>query len=100
MATTQGESTPPNKQMSKVEMMNVIRPHVPNLIKKTLELVDSAPNDSVRLGAIKLLLGKVLPDLKATELTGDETKALVVRILGYGDNDNPSTEAEGSSKSS
>jgi len=48
-------------------------------------LVDdlSCNNPSVRIAAAKVLLAKILPDLKATELTGKDGKSLdgLIRIV-------------------
>ena len=77
--------TPSSKQMSRAAIQNYIRPHVPHLIARALELVDSADNDSVKLGAIKTLLAKVIPDLKASELTGKDGEDLAgLVIVKYG----------------
>lgn len=67
--------------MGREDIQNYIRPHVPELIAKALELVDSADNDSVKLGAIKTLLAKVVPDMKASELTGKDGKDLKGLVL-------------------
>lgn len=61
---------PPNKsikQMGTNEIREFLRPIVPDLIIQALCLVEEADNDSVRLGAIKTLLNKVLPDMKSVE---------------------------------
>ena len=57
-------------KMSAKSLQEMIRPHVVDAIIATVELLN-CPNENVRLGAAKLLMSKVLPDLKATELTGD-----------------------------
>ena len=53
-------------------------------------------NDNAALGAAKTIINKVLPDLKAQELTGTEGKQIQVRIIDYGVDDNPPTKTEGS----
>ena len=60
-------------QLSKVDIQNKIRPHVPNLIEKALQIATKSKNDSNKLGAIKLLLAKVAPDLRAQEIEGELT---------------------------
>lgn len=75
---------PPNKsvkQMSTAEIREYIRPIVPDLIKKAIELAESADNDSVRLGAIKTLLNKVIPDIKAMEVTGKDGEKLQALVV-------------------
>jgi hypothetical protein len=64
------------KQYSEVQLREFIRPHVPDLIRKLLELVDNADQDSAKIGAAKILLSKVMPDLKSTEVKGEGAKAL------------------------
>lgn len=88
-----------DKQLSKNGIQNIIRPHVPSLIAKAMEMAEKSTNENVQLGAIKLLLSKVLPDLKATELTGESGNAIRITIQDYGAPNNTSTKAEGSSKS-
>ena len=43
---------------------------------------------STQVRAAEVLLRKVLPDLKATELTGADGKALAVNVTRYSDADN------------
>lgn len=76
--TVQDKITPPPKprQLSETAIRELIRPHVPHAIEVLIELIDKADNDSVRMGAIKTLLSKVVPDLKSTEFNGEGAKAL------------------------
>lgn len=84
----------PNKQA----IQQKAQAHAIEAIEVLVEAMRNGDNTNARVGAAKTLLNKCLPDLKATELSGDEQKALVVRILGYGNNNNASAETEGSSK--
>lgn len=76
--TVQDKSTPPPKprQLSETAIRELIRPHIPHAIEVLLDLIDHADNDSVRMGAIKTLLAKVVPDLKSTEIKGEGALAL------------------------
>ena len=64
------------KQYSETQLREFIRPHVPDLIRKLLELVDNADQDSAKIGAAKILLAKVMPDLKSSEIKGEGALAL------------------------
>ena len=50
------------------------------ILKRLLELLESK-NESIALGAANTLMGKILPDLKATELTGENSGPVLVRIV-------------------
>lgn len=47
------------------------RPYAQRALDKAFELLDNSDNDSVKLGAAKLILAKVMPDLRSTEVTGE-----------------------------
>ena len=47
------------------------------ILNKLLELLESK-NESISLGAAKVLFNKLLPDLKATDVTSDGEKITVV----------------------
>ena len=78
--TQQGKKTP-HPQLDNRALQALIRPYVPELIQKALDLVKKADNDSVSLGAIKLLLAKVIPDLKSQDFTGEDGKSLIEKII-------------------
>lgn len=69
------------KKLSKVGIQNLIRPHVPDLIAKALHMSEHGDNSSCRLGAIKLLLSKVVPDLKSEDLKIDPGSTIQVNII-------------------
>lgn len=56
------------------------------IIKTLFECLDSN-NPSIRLGAAKILINKLLPDLKAVELTGDTASQIVLNVIKYGATD-------------
>jgi hypothetical protein len=84
--------------LSKIALTEKIRAHVPDLIERALEIAKNGDSDSNKLGAIKLLLSKVLPDLKATELDlGEKTKFIIQLVKEIPLNDrkeNPTTNKE------
>lgn len=58
------------------------RQYIPSAIERLAELCNSN-NDSVALGALKVMLAKNLPDLKAMEITGKDGERLIpVPIYG------------------
>ena len=82
MSKIQEKTTPPlSKRASKEKIRENIRPHVPEMIERLLDLMRNADNDSVKLGAIKTMLSKILPDLKAQEITGGEGGGIRVEIV-------------------
>lgn len=76
MTTLQDTPQGGKKQYSEAQLREFIRPHVPDIIKQLLAIVYDADQDSARIGAAKILLSKVMPDLKSTELNGEGAKAL------------------------
>lgn len=50
------------------------------IIEVLLESLDSR-NPSVRLGAAKILINKIVPDLKAVEWSTDEKKPIAIQII-------------------
>jgi len=67
--------------LSKIALTESIRRHVPLLLEKALEIAKNGDSDSNKIGAIKLLLSKVLPDLKATELSTDDKSKFIFQII-------------------
>lgn len=63
-----------------------IAKHVPEAIEKAVQLLQSN-NEAIRLGAIKFLVDKALPDLKAVEVTGDNGP-IQIRIVKDEKNNN------------
>jgi hypothetical protein len=59
------------EQLSDAKIKEQTRWYIPSAIERLAELCNSN-NEAVSLGAIKVLLAKNLPDLKATELTGED----------------------------
>lgn len=83
MATLQDKKRGGGKQLSETAIRERIRPHVPSLIEKALYIAEHGDSDSNKLGAIKLLLAKVAPDLKAQELVDHEgNRVNIIPLLG------------------
>ena len=56
------------------------------ILQKLIDhVVDGAEMSQTQIRAAEILLRKKLPDLKATELTGADGKALAVNIVRYSD---------------
>ncbi len=62
---------PPLTSLSNKSLQAMTRRHVKRAIEITVELMESADNDSVRLGAAKSIMNKVLPDLKSQDIKMD-----------------------------
>jgi len=71
------------KQLSKTAIRERLRPYTIEAIDNLVDLMRNSKNDNIRLGAIKTLLVKILPDLKAVELIGEidiEMMSNVIRL--------------------
>ena len=62
--------------------------HTDKIINKLVELLDSR-TESIALGAANTLMSKILPDLRATELTGENQGPLRVIIVSENGAGNP-----------
>ena len=83
-------------------LYNAVGKHRVKILATLVDLLDSR-NPNVRLGAAKALFNKLLPDLKATELSGElEIKAGVVILPSLNEATNnmetPQGTADGGSK--
>jgi len=88
------------EQLSDAQLKELTRVYIPTAIVRLVELCNSN-NDSVSLGAIKVLLAKNMPDLKATDLTSDGDKIEridleTLLIKAYGINTKPTKMPEDS----
>jgi hypothetical protein len=57
--------------------------HAIDAIEVLAKLMYEADNDAAKVGAAKCLLSKCIPDLKATELTGEDGNEILIKILDY-----------------
>ena len=72
-----------DKLLSRREMYNMIAKEGRPLIYKLFRLTDH-PNANIALGAMNKLIDKVLPNLRATEVTGEEGAALTIKLIDGG----------------
>lgn len=84
MATVQEKSTSKGLKgikLSETAIRERIRIHAPKLIEEALRLalLPQGVNDNCKLGAIKLLLAKVIPDVTKSELVGSDGASLEVK---------------------
>lgn len=67
------------KNISKIAIRNKVAAHAEEIINVLLELLRSK-NPNARLGAAKILLNKVLPDLKIEEIVADGEKPILINL--------------------
>lgn len=81
------------ERLSDAQLKERTRAYCPSAIERLVQLCNSK-NEAIALGAVKVILAKNLPDLKAQELTGKDGESLnqvLVRFLNE-DNNNRNTE--------
>lgn len=71
-----------DSQLSTRAIQGKIRAASPEMIKRLIELTQSR-NPSISLGAIKLALNKIVPDLKSVEATTTEDKNPVPFVISF-----------------
>lgn len=71
---------------SRSAIYNKLSVHSDKAIKELIDLLSSR-NESIKLGAIKLILDKSIPDLRAMELQGQEGGAFIIKVISYGHTD-------------
>jgi hypothetical protein len=62
---------------SQAAIRNAIAPHAGDIVRTLLHLMHNADNDSVKVGAAKTLLAKIVPDLKSSDFQGEGVKSIV-----------------------
>ena len=67
--------------LSRQELYAKTSKHAPRAIEVLLELMENGDNDNVRLGAAKCILAKTIPDIRATEITGEGGGPIDVNIV-------------------
>ena len=68
------------EQLSDAQLKERTRTYLPSAIDRLAELCNSN-NQSVALGAIKVLLAKNLPDMKATDITSEDLKQVLKGLV-------------------
>ena len=77
---SQTESKSPGTTPTKIANYQKIAVKSDKIINKLFELLDSH-NENIALGAANKLIDKILPDLRATELTGENNGPILIRIV-------------------
>ena len=67
------------EQLSDVMMKERLRPLAGRAVERLKELMESR-NDAIAMGAAKMVLNKFVPDLKVTELQGNEEKPILINL--------------------
>lgn len=62
--------------------------HLPDAIDKAVWIMNNSKQESNVLGAIKVLMDKGLPDLKAIEVSGEDGGPLQIEIIKDANNNN------------
>jgi cell division ATPase FtsA len=78
---------------SRRKIQRIIAARAPEILDALFEALQSK-NASLKLGAAKILINKVLPDLKATELKAEDGKSLVGLITIKYEGDHPKPLAD------
>lgn len=63
----------PSKQLSDMQLREKLRPHVPRAVERLVELME-AKNPNTALGAVRTVIDKFIPTLKATEISAKDDK--------------------------
>lgn len=79
---------------SQVAIRNAIAPHAADIVRQLLHLMHYADNDSVKVGAAKTLLAKIVPDLKSNDFQGEGVKTLVGLLNVIAERNTPVKVAE------
>ncbi len=79
----------PNKggHPSKKSLYASASKYAPEAIEILAELMRHGDNDSVKLGAAKVLLAKSIPDLRAIEISGDKDSPISIILDIHGKSD-------------
>ncbi len=81
-------------QPSQTAIRSAIAPHAADIVLTLLHLMHNADNDSVKMGAAKTLLVKLVPDLKSTDFEGEGVKQLAGLLKVIAERDTPKPMAE------
>ena len=90
---SKSEATSPGVFPSRSATYAKIAVHTNKIINKLVELLDSR-TESIALGAANKLIDKILPDLRATELTGEDHGPIKIIIVSENGAGNPIADQE------
>ncbi len=79
MKTTSISKTP--GPMSRTGLYSYTSKYTKEAIDAIVNIMRTTRNESLKLGAAKALLDKNLPDLRATEVTGEDHGPLIIKIV-------------------
>jgi hypothetical protein len=68
------------EQLSNMSIREALRPHAIRAVERLVELMEST-NDNVALGASKEVIGRFIPTLKSTEITGKDGEKIPFTII-------------------
>lgn len=80
---------------SRRKIQRIVAARAPEILNALFEALQSN-NPSLKLGAAKILINKILPDLKATELKAEDGKSLAGLITIRYEGDRPQSVADNS----
>src|SRR5260221_14665928 len=78
-ATTEG-----GKVLSQQAIYSKIAIHTDKILTTIINLLDSR-NEAIALGAAKILANKIIPDLRTTQITGENGEAIKLNIISGAD---------------
>lgn len=74
--------------VSRQTLYQVASKYSKEAIETLYDLMKNSRQESVRMGAAKVLLDKALPDLRATEVTGENNGPVLIKIIEDTKNNN------------
>lgn len=82
--------------MNKAQLYSYVQQYSREAVDVLLDIMRTTRNEGMRMGAAKAVLDKCIPDLKATEITGEEGGAVLIRLITEADakSDSGSTDQE------
>ncbi len=80
---------------SRAETYHYVSKFSQEAIDVLVGIMRDSRNENLKMGAAKALLDKCIPDLKATEITGEQGGQILIRLVTEADgNTNKSTDSE------
>jgi hypothetical protein len=93
------EKNMPSGPISRQVAYSKASSHFKDALDTVIDVMKNSKNDNARLGAANTIIDKVVPDLKATEFTGENGNEILIKILDYAkhtDQHNTPVETTGS----
>lgn len=73
-------------QLSETAIREKLRQYAPEAIDILVNIMRNGDNDNAKMGAAKVVLAKVVPDLKSSEIKGEIAGKWIVELKKYGTN--------------